>query len=123
MIIVLILCVVRSCVNELLCASCLIDQTYTIITIAEWGLSTISVAVISSLALIGGFLFPCLNHESVQDVLTLVIGLAVGTMCGDAILHLIPQVSPDKYSLCVRYIIPIQCTCTHTNKVYPALHT
>ena len=75
---------------------CLIKPN-TIITIAEWGLSTISVAVISSLALIGGFLFPCLNHEFVQDVLTLFIGLAVGTMCGDAILHLIPQVSPDKY--------------------------
>ena len=33
------------------------------------------------------------------------------------------KVSPDKYSLCVGYIIPIQCPCTHTNMVYPALHT
>lgn len=59
---------------------------------AEWGVSTISVAIISSLALIGGLLFPCLNHDFVQDVLTLFIGLAIGTMAGDALLHLIPQV-------------------------------
>lgn len=61
--------------------------------VVEWGLSTIAVAIISSLALIGALLFPCLNHDFVQDVLTLFIGLAVGTMCGDAVLHLIPQVS------------------------------
>lgn len=61
-------------------------------TFVEWGVSTISVAVISSLALVGGLLFPCLNHDFVQDVLTLFIGLAIGTMAGDALLHLIPQV-------------------------------
>ena len=55
-------------------------------------MSTISVAVISSLALVGGVLFPCMNHDFVQDVLTLFIGLAIGTMAGDALLHLIPQV-------------------------------
>jgi len=55
--------------------------------------STLAVLVISLLALIGGLLFPCLNHDFVQDVLTLFIGLAIGTMAGDALLHLIPQVS------------------------------
>ena len=56
-------------------------------------MSTLAVLVISLLALIGGLLFPCLNHDFVQDVLTLFIGLAIGTMAGDALLHLIPQVS------------------------------
>lgn len=58
----------------------------------EWGASTISVLVISLLALLGGLLFPCLHKEFIQDILTLFIGLAVGTMAGDALLHLIPQV-------------------------------
>ena len=48
--------------------------------------------IISLLALIGGLLFPCLQKDFIQDVLTLFIGLAVGTMAGDALLHLIPQV-------------------------------
>ena len=59
----------------------------------EWGVSTLCVLIISLLALIGGLLFPCLQKDFIQDVLTLFIGLGVGTMAGDALLHLIPQVS------------------------------
>lgn len=78
----------------------------------EWGASTITVLIISSLALIGGLMFPCLEKDFVKDLLTLFIGLAVGTMAGDALLHLIPLVgirmaSPSYCDILVCLFFPI----------------
>lgn len=83
----------RIIMRNVLCAILVLEIVYSTLFFVEWGASTISVALISCLALVGGLLFPCLDHDFVQDILTLFIGLAVGTMAGDALLHLIPQVS------------------------------
>jgi len=57
-----------------------------------YGYGTLAVVVISLLALLGALLIPCLHSEVIQYVLTVFVGLGVGTLLSDAILHLIPQV-------------------------------
>lgn len=62
-------------------------------TTAElYGYGTLSVFVISLCSLMGVLLLPCLARHAYYYIMMGFIGLSFGTMTGDALLHLIPQV-------------------------------
>ena len=52
----------------------------------------IAVFVISVLSLLGVLLVPCINSVGYDDMMSAFIGLAVGSLASDALLHLVPQV-------------------------------
>ncbi|XP_013379925.1 zinc transporter ZIP6 isoform X1 [Lingula anatina] len=60
-------------------------------TAEMYGYGSLAVFIISLLAIGGVFLIPCMGHTAYQYVMETFIALAVGTMAGDALLHLIPQ--------------------------------
>ncbi|XP_074652393.1 metal cation symporter ZIP14-like isoform X2 [Tubulanus polymorphus] len=55
-----------------------------------YGYGTLAIAIISSFALLGALIVPCMGGNIYKCVMVMFIGLAVGTMSGDALLHLIP---------------------------------
>jgi len=79
---------------------------------AVWGFAILSVAVISALSVIGILLVPLMKH-SVQfnRLLSFLVALAVGTLIGDALLHLLPHVSDAGQP------IGMQCTVQGVHKV------
>ncbi|XP_028663460.2 zinc transporter ZIP10 isoform X2 [Erpetoichthys calabaricus] len=54
-----------------------------------WGL--LSITVISLLSLLGVILVPIINQSCFKFLLTFLVALAVGTLSGDALLHLLPH--------------------------------
>lgn len=56
-----------------------------------WGF--VSITIISLLSLLGVVLVPILNQACFKFLLTFLVALAVGTLSGDALLHLLPHVS------------------------------
>uniref|UniRef100_A0A8C9REP4 Solute carrier family 39 member 10 n=1 Tax=Scleropages formosus TaxID=113540 RepID=A0A8C9REP4_SCLFO len=56
-----------------------------------WGF--VSITVISLLSLLGVVLVPIINQSCFKFLLTFLVALAVGTLSGDALLHLLPHVS------------------------------
>ncbi|XP_041118300.1 zinc transporter ZIP10 isoform X1 [Polyodon spathula] len=54
-----------------------------------WGL--ISITIISLLSLLGVILVPISNQSCFKFLLTFLVALAVGTLSGDALLHLLPH--------------------------------
>lgn len=56
-----------------------------------WGF--VSITIISLLSLLGVVLVPILNQSCFKFLLTFLVALAVGTLSGDALLHLLPHVS------------------------------
>lgn len=58
-----------------------------------WICGIISITVISLLSLLGVILVPIINQGCFKFLLTFLVALAVGTMSGDALLHLLPHVS------------------------------
>ncbi|RWS30063.1 hypothetical protein B4U80_10709 [Leptotrombidium deliense] len=71
---------------------------------AVWGFGILFVTIISFCSLVGVAIMPFLNKNSYFNVLNLFEGLAVGSLVGSAIFHLIPQafellgqVSTDDY--------------------------
>ncbi|KAI5628547.1 zinc transporter ZIP10 isoform X3, partial [Silurus asotus] len=61
-----------------------------------WGF--VSITVISLLSLLGVVLVPILNQSCFKFLLTFLVALAVGTLSGDALLHLLPHVRSHKPS-------------------------
>lgn len=59
---------------------------------AAWICGIISITVISLLSLLGVILVPIINQGCFKFLLTFLVALAVGTMSGDALLHLLPHV-------------------------------
>lgn len=57
-----------------------------------WICGIISITVISLLSLLGVILVPIINQGCFKFLLTFLVALAVGTMSGDALLHLLPHV-------------------------------
>ena len=61
-------------------------------TVGEvWAWAVLSVTIISCTSLVGVVIVPFLNKKSYQNVINLFEGLAVGSLTGSAIFHLIPQ--------------------------------
>lgn len=59
-----------------------------------WGF--VSITIISLLSLLGVVLVPILNQSCFKFLLTFLVALAVGTLSGDALLHLLPHVSTPR---------------------------
>ncbi|XP_022240464.1 zinc transporter ZIP14-like isoform X2 [Limulus polyphemus] len=58
---------------------------------AVWGFGILFVTLISCCSLVGVILLPLLNKNVYQTLLMLFEGLAVGSLLGSAVFHLIPQ--------------------------------
>uniref|UniRef100_A0A6J0UX97 Zinc transporter ZIP10 n=1 Tax=Pogona vitticeps TaxID=103695 RepID=A0A6J0UX97_9SAUR len=58
---------------------------------SAWICGIISITVISLLSLLGVILIPIINQGCFKFLLTFLVALAVGTMSGDALLHLLPH--------------------------------
>uniref|UniRef100_A0A3P9IL94 Solute carrier family 39 member 10 n=2 Tax=Oryzias latipes TaxID=8090 RepID=A0A3P9IL94_ORYLA len=56
-----------------------------------WVCGFVSITVISLLSLLGVVLVPILNQSCFKFLLTFLVALAVGTLSGDALLHLLPH--------------------------------
>lgn len=56
-----------------------------------WVWAFVSITVISLLSLLGVVLVPILNQACFKFLLTFLVALAVGTLSGDALLHLLPH--------------------------------
>ena len=60
---------------------------------AAWLGGFISITIISLLSLLGIVLIPLMGKVFFNFLLSFLVALAVGTLSGDALLHLIPHVS------------------------------
>ncbi|CAG0885802.1 unnamed protein product [Darwinula stevensoni] len=58
-----------------------------------WGYGLLCVTVISLCSLFGAGLLPCMGKNFFENMLTVLIGLAVGSLTGSSLFHLIPQAS------------------------------
>ncbi|XP_078671343.1 uncharacterized protein LOC144911302 isoform X2 [Branchiostoma floridae x Branchiostoma belcheri] len=58
---------------------------------AVWGYGILAVTVISLLAVLGIVLLPFMEQRVYQFLLCFLVALAVGTLTGDAVLHLLPH--------------------------------
>lgn len=58
---------------------------------STWGFGVLFVTIVSFCSLIGVAIMPFLTKSSYDNILTLFEGLAVGSLVGSAIFHLIPQ--------------------------------
>ena len=59
-----------------------------------WGIALVSVAVISLLSVVGILTVPLMGFTRwFNTLLSFLVALAVGTLVGDALLHLLPHVS------------------------------
>ncbi|KAK6620161.1 hypothetical protein RUM44_006562 [Polyplax serrata] len=56
-----------------------------------WLYAVISVVLVSLCGLLGALVIPVMGYASYQHLLQFLVALAVGTLCGDALLHLIPH--------------------------------
>ncbi|CAB4028002.1 Zinc transporter ZIP14, partial [Paramuricea clavata] len=57
----------------------------------KWGYSVLAVAIISLLSLVGVAIIPFMNRIFYKISLVFFIALAIGTLAGDALLHLFPH--------------------------------
>lgn len=60
-----------------------------------YGYGFLAVFIVSALSLVGILAVPCINKGIFPYVLALFTALAVGTLFGDAMFHLIPSVCRD----------------------------
>uniref|UniRef100_A0A8C5WCG3 Zinc transporter ZIP6 n=1 Tax=Leptobrachium leishanense TaxID=445787 RepID=A0A8C5WCG3_9ANUR len=84
-------------INQIDRQSCLIHPPEKATTASEtWVGGFISISVISILSLLGIILVPLMNRIFFKFLLSFLVALAVGTLSGDAFLHLLPH-SHSKY--------------------------
>lgn len=70
------------------------DVPEACVCVAAWVGGFLSITIISLLSLLGVVLIPLMNKVFFKFLLSFLVALAVGTLSGDAFLHLIPHVSP-----------------------------
>lgn len=58
-----------------------------------WLYSTLSILGVSLCGLLGVAVIPCMDKRFYSQMLQFLVSLAVGTLTGDALLHLLPHVS------------------------------
>lgn len=64
-----------------------------LIGLPAWLGGFIAISIISFLSLLGVILVPLMNRVFFKFLLSFLVALAVGTLSGDALLHLLPHVS------------------------------
>lgn len=64
-----------------------------IIFFPVWLYSVLSILGISLCGLLGVAVIPFMDKNYYQDIIQFLVALAVGTLAGDALLHLLPHVS------------------------------
>jgi len=57
----------------------------------KWGYGVLAITICSMLSLTVIAMIPCLKKSFYEKVMAFLVALAVGTLCGDALLHLIPH--------------------------------
>lgn len=57
-----------------------------------WLYSTLSIIIISACGLLGVLVIPIMQQHYYQHLIQFLVALAVGTLSGDALLHLLPHV-------------------------------
>ncbi|XP_076233617.1 zinc transporter foi isoform X1 [Calliopsis andreniformis] len=65
------------------------DMTRNMVQV--WAYSTISILIISLCGLLGVAVIPFMGKIYYQQLLQFLVALAVGTLCGDALIHLLPH--------------------------------
>ncbi|XP_041466306.1 zinc transporter ZIP12-like [Lytechinus variegatus] len=68
-----------------------VDPTNTYTDAEIWGYSHLAVLVISLVAILGALFLPCMSGFVYEAIIQTMMALAVATLTGDALLHLIPQ--------------------------------
>lgn len=58
-----------------------------------WIYSSLAILGVSLCGLFGVAVIPCMDKHFYHHVLQFLVALAIGTLCGDALLHLLPHVS------------------------------
>lgn len=69
------------------------DFSFTVFCLTAWVGGFIAISIISFLSLLGVILVPLMNRVFFKFLLSFLVALAVGTLSGDAFLHLLPHVS------------------------------
>lgn len=68
-----------------------LHEASTSIELTVWIYSTLAILGVSLCGLLGVAVIPCMDKHFYQHVLQFLVALAVGTLCGDALLHLLPH--------------------------------
>lgn len=72
------------------------EMAYVKNVFAVWLYSSLSILAISACGLLGVAVIPIMHKTYYNHLLQFLVALAVGTLCGDALLHLMPHaMSPD----------------------------
>lgn len=58
-----------------------------------WVYATLSILGTSLCGLLGVAVIPCMEKQYYNSILQFLVALAVGTLAGDALLHLLPHVT------------------------------
>lgn len=85
-----------------LCSDCL----------PAWLGGFIAISIISFLSLLGVILVPLMNRVFFKFLLSFLVALAVGTLSGDALLHLLPHVSSVSGPPCYDLSLPVDSVST-----------
>ncbi|CAK1593480.1 unnamed protein product [Parnassius mnemosyne] len=67
------------------------ENAYTKNMFAVWLYSSLSITAISACGLLGVAVIPIMHKTYYNHILQFLVALAVGTLCGDALLHLMPH--------------------------------
>lgn len=67
------------------------ENAYSKDMYAVWLYSSLSIAAISACGLLGVAVIPIMHKTYYNHLLQFLVALAVGTLCGDALLHLMPH--------------------------------
>ena len=70
-----------------------------ITSLTVWGYAFVAVTIISLVGLLGVAVVPVMQKVFYNHLLQFLVALAVGSLIGDALLHLLPHVSYSFWSL------------------------
>lgn len=63
-----------------------------VVVLTVWGYSLVAVTLISLTSLVGVATIPFFGKRMYKKILATLVALAVGTLAGDSLLHLMPHV-------------------------------